>query len=112
MLILPYAGEEGNTVVKKMKLDLQHLLPPNVKTKVIFTGRRLKTKFKIKDEIPKDNNNNIVYKYECGENSCKETYIGECSRRLAEKIKDHQGRDMNSHVFIHSVEWPHSSYHQ
>ena len=36
-----------------------------------------------------------------------ENYIGESARRLDERMKDHNGRDRNSHLFKHSVESRH-----
>ena len=32
------------------------------------------------------------------------TYIGETSRRLEERVKDHSGRDNNSHLLKHAIE--------
>ena len=31
-------------------------------------------------------------------------YIGESGRRISERIKDHNGRDLKSHILRHSVE--------
>ena len=109
LLILPFAGNLGNTLTKKMKQEVRHLVPQNVKPKVIFTGRRLKTKFKLKDAIPKENQHNVVYKFTCSDTTCQKSYIGECSRRLEERVKDHQGRDSQSHIFAHTTVSGHST---
>ena len=39
---------------------------------------------------------------ECPDPTCKSTYIGETARRLEERVKDHTGRDHNSHLLKHS----------
>ena len=39
--------------------------------------------------------------------NCNENYIGESARRLDERVKNHNGRDCNSHLFKHSVESRH-----
>ena len=43
-------------------------------------------------------------KVTCSPENCNENYIGESARRLDERMKDHNGRDRNSHLFKHSVE--------
>ena len=49
----------------------------------------------------------IVYHSFCSAENCNENYIGESARRLDKRIKDHNGRDRNSHLFEHSVESRH-----
>ena len=38
---------------------------------------------------------------------CEATYIGETAQRFSERIKDHYGRDHNSHVLLHTLETGH-----
>ena len=47
-LILPYAGLKGKNI-KSMNNNIQRILPNNVKTRITYTGRKLGTKFQIKD---------------------------------------------------------------
>ena len=46
-LILPYLGSKGN--IKSMSNNIQRILPNNMKTRITYTGRKLGTKFQIKD---------------------------------------------------------------
>ena len=47
-----------------------------------------------------DNKHNVVYNIQCP--GCDVSYIGECGRRITERVKGHQGRDKNSHVLKHA----------
>ena len=47
-LILPYLGSKGNNI-KSMNINIQRILPNNMKTRITYTGRKLGTKFQIKD---------------------------------------------------------------
>ena len=64
--------------------------------------------FKFKDVIPKHMQSNVVYKYTCS--LCSETYCGETTRHLRQRIAEHMGvshrtnlpiTNPNSQVFRH-----------
>ena len=59
--------------------------------------------FNVKDKTSKEHENNVVYKIECPQEDCSETYIGETERRVSERVFDHSGRDKNSTVYKHSM---------
>ena len=44
---------------------------------------------KPKDEDPKDNKSGVIYSYQCNHLDCNEEYIGETSRTLGERRKEH-----------------------
>ena len=46
---------------------------------------------------------------QCPQPDCTSTYIGETARRLEERVKDHCGRDRNSHLLKHAIETGHPS---
>ena len=75
--------------------------------KVVYTGTKLSTQFPTKDQTTKEHKNNLVYKVECPEQNCNKIYIGETSRRLNERVKEHSGRDQKSHVAAHTMESGH-----
>ena len=66
-----------------------------------FSSTKLSSQFCLKDKTNKMHKCNIVYKYTCPVEDCRAEYIGETSRRLSERIVDHRGRDINSHIFRH-----------
>ena len=42
-----------------------------------------------KDKIPPDQNKDVVYFWECQVDRCKSSYVGEPSRALGERVKEH-----------------------
>ena len=56
-----------------------------------------------------ENQHGIVYHGICPEVECIDNYIGKASRRVSERIIDHNGRDKKSHLFRNSVEHNHKN---
>ena len=109
LLILPYQGDRGNTLVKSLQRGLHNLLLNHINTQVIYTGKKLSTCLNIKDQTKFEQRHDIVYHGKCPEVDCTDNYIGEASRRVCERIIDHNGRDRKSHLFRHSVEHSHKN---
>ena len=55
--------------------------------------------FSVKDPIPLDLCSRVVYKFSCA--GCNACYIGETSRQLSMRVREHLSRDRNSHIFQH-----------
>ena len=107
MMILPYSGEKGCTLIKSLKKNLERALLININI-LVYTGTKSSSQLKnIKDPTPSEEQHDIVYHSFCSAENCNENYIGESARRLDERMKDHNGRDRNSHLFKHSVESRH-----
>ena len=107
MMILPYAGEKGCNLIKSLKENLQRVLPVNIQICTVYTGNKLSCHLRnIKDLTPFEEQHYFVYHSFSAENF-NENYIGESARWLDERIKDHNGRDRNFHLFKHSVESRH-----
>ena len=109
LLILPYQVDRGNALVKSLQKRLHNLLPNHINTQVTYTGKKLSTCFNIKDQTKFEHQHDIVYYGKCPEVDCTDNYIGEVSRRVSERIIDHNGRDRKSHLFRHSVEHNHKN---
>ena len=62
----------------------------------------------MKNPTPFEEHHDIVYHSFCSAENCNENYIGESARQLGEKVKDHNGRDRNYHLFKHSVKSRHN----
>ena len=107
MMILPYSGEKGCTLIKSLKKNLERALLININI-LVYTGTKSSSQLKnIKDPTPSEEQHDIVYHSFCSAENCNENYIGESARRLDERMKDHNGRDRNFHLFKHSVESGH-----
>ena len=96
-LLLPYKGEKGEHLFKFMKRRISKLLPTEFKTQVTYTGKKL------------DHQHDVVYYVYCPNETCRENYIDESGPRISERVKDHNGRDLKSHILIHSVESGHAN---
>ena len=108
MTILSYAGEKGCTLIKSLKQNLQRALPINTQTRIAYTGTKLSSQLKnIKDPTPFEKQHDIVYHSFCSAENCNENYIGESAWRLNERMKDHNSRGRNFHLFKYSVESGH-----
>ena len=49
LLILPYKGKTGESIIKDMRRTFNAILPPTTITKICYTSNELSTNFNIKD---------------------------------------------------------------
>ena len=54
LLMLPYKGKVGETILKSLQNTLKSVIPVNNTCKIIYTGTKLASKFSIKDKISKE----------------------------------------------------------
>ena len=102
LLVLPHQGEQGSRLVKSLKRSITKLLTEETKLEFGFTGSKLSTHFQIKDKMEFEHNHDVVYLGTCPENNCSDNYVDESAHRISERIIDHDGRDLNSHLFKYS----------
>ena len=69
--------------------------------KIVLTPFKFTNMFKVKDTIPQFLESFVVYKFVCP--GCNVCYIGETTRHLSTKIKEHLEKDKKSHIFAHLV---------
>ena len=103
LLMIPYQGGKGEQVIKSVRKTIKRLLPSNIKVQVSFTGSKLSSCFNIKGKTKFEHRNDVIYLETCPETTCNDNYIGEAKRRLFERVKDHNGRDFNSHLLKHAL---------
>ena len=58
--------------------------------------------FGVKDFIPQSLRSRVVYKFQCA--SCNACYIGETTRHLSTRIREHLVSDKSSHIYKHLQE--------
>ena len=109
LLMLPYKGKVGETTLKCLLNTLKSVMSVNNTCKIIYTKTKLASKFNIKDEISKKHKHDLIYKAQCPDLNCDETYIGEITRRFSERIIDHSGRDDKSHLYLHAEKTGHKN---
>ena len=100
---LPYKGQEGENILKRLKNKLVKCLPKNVKPRISFNGKKLGSFFRVKDKIKEEHQTDLVYRYHDKfntENHQKEVkYVGETKVRYGTRTYQHINTDKNSAVF-------------
>ena len=76
---------------------------------VVLTGSKLSSKFQVKDRTLFSHNHDIIYTCNCPENGCPDKYIGEAAKRISEKVLEHTGKDINSHLYKYSIKTGHQT---
>ena len=61
------------------------------------------SKFQVNDRTIFSHNHDIIYLGNCPENGCSDNYVGETARTISERVLDHTGKDINSHLYKHSI---------
>ena len=73
---------------KHIKSEINKVLPENRNMQLLYTGTRLGTKFKVKDKTMKEHHHDLTYS-------------------VKKKELMNNGKDINSHIFKHSLEVNH-----
>ena len=108
-LLLHYKDEKREHLIKSTKGRISELLPPEIKAQVAYTGKKPSTYYNVEDQSKFEHQHDVVYYADCSNNKCREYYIGESVRRISERLRDHNCRDLKSHNFRHSVESGHAN---
>ena len=103
-LQLPYAGEKGENIIKKMKkvINTSHQQKSDTKIRIIYNTQKLSSRFPTKDKTDQQHLHNVVYRVHCPQPNCKSTYIGQTKCRLLKRVIQHNKVDKKSHILIHS----------
>ena len=109
MSLLPYRGKKGDFITKSMKSRFNNLLPRCIVAKVVFTGSKLSQKFQVKDRTIFSHNHGIIYHGNCPENGFPDGYVGENARIISERVLNHTGTDINSHLYKHFIKTRHQT---
>ena len=104
LLLMPYQGEKGKQVIESVRKTVKRLLPRNIKVQVSFIGNKLSSCFNIKDKPKFEHRHDVIYLRTCPETICNDNYTGEAKRRIFERVKDHNSRDIKSHLLKHTLE--------
>ena len=104
LLMIPYQGGKGEQFIKSIRKTIKRLLPSNIKVQVSFTGNKLSSCFNIKDKTKFEHRHDVTYLGVCPETTYNDNYIGEAKQRIFESVKDHNGRDCNTHLLKHALE--------
>ena len=71
--------------------------------RLVYTVTKLRTKLNVKDKTKKKHHCDSTYSVKYPMKVCFESYNGKNGRRLIERVNEHSGKDLNSHMFKHSI---------
>ena len=97
-----YFGEQGESILNKFKKGVKAFLPKEIKPRIIFKGKKLRTFFNNKDKVKKEHLSNMVYGFKSKTNNRIIDYVGETNVRFEQRTVGHSGSDKNSAIYKHS----------
>ena len=71
----------------------------NLDIKLAFSSFKIKNLLTGKDRVHRSLRSCVVYKFSCA--GCNSVYIGETTRHLSTRVREHLYTDKNSHIFKH-----------
>ena len=96
---LPYVGRFSEIAQTKLRQLLKHYCKADLDVKLVFSTFKLKNMFSVKDSVPQGLRSRVVYKFSCA--GCNASYIGETTRHLCTRAREHLLSDKSSHVYRH-----------
>ena len=75
------------------------MLPQCIAPTVVFTGSKLSSKFQIKHKTIYSHNHDMNCHDSCPENDSPDNYTGKTTGRISERVLEHTGKDINSHLY-------------
>ena len=86
-LKIPYMGVVGEKLVKTLKRKVQTNLSRKLNIRVIYTTNKLSKFCSVKDKIPEEQRNNVIYKMRCP--GCGEVYVGKTECCFGKRLEEH-----------------------
>ena len=94
-----FIGKYSDITFKKIRALIKKYCKKYCSFKLIYRSKKIQSYFSLKDIIRNESLSNAVYKFKCA--SCNACYIGEISRRLSDRIREHNKTDKISHLYKH-----------
>ena len=107
LLVLPYASNKGEKILKSMNKFPSEVLPCNVRPRIADSGTKFSSRFQLIDQTKKDHQHDKVYYGKFPNEQCTEDYTGEAERGPIEHVKNLGAEDVRCHLFEDSVEKKH-----
>ena len=98
---LPYAGIKGEQLAKHCLKKINCSLKIDIKFVVIYDTKKFSFYCNVRDKVPHEQRNNIIYRITCP--GCGEKYIGKTERCLISRMNEH-GKRENEPMFKHLSE--------
>ena len=98
---LPYAGKVGEQLLKRCLKEVKRCLNVNVKFRVLYDTKKKSFYCNIKDKVPHNQRNRVIYKIKCP--GCNGCYISKTEKCLITRITE-QGTKETEPMFKHLSE--------
>ena len=95
---LPYIGNLSTEIKQKIIKHCRYYCK-STNIKILFSPFKVGDLFSVKESEPKYLRSFVVYRFTCS--GCNASYIGETTRHLSTRIKEHLEIDSKSHIFKH-----------
>ena len=98
---IPYMGPEGDKLVKTLKRKLRYNVSRKLSVRVVYTTTKISDLCSVKDKIPEQQKNNIIYNINCP--GCGEDYIGKTDCCFGTRMHQ-QGNKPDQPMYLHLQE--------
>ena len=99
---LPFIGRYSTQVKMKINNLIKKYCKPETKVRLVFTAKKIKEYFSLKDSISPDMTSYIVYKFCCA--NCGICYVGESTQQFIIRMNEHLYTDKASAIYKHLKE--------
>ena len=109
-LNLPYAGDNGDKIISKLKKYVKKDISrgdKEISIGVIYKAKKLGSKFQVKDETKIEHMHNVVYHSKYPTKKCTSHYGGQTKCRIGKRVIQHNKFDKNSHLLQHAKKTRH-----
>ena len=96
---LPYVGRFSKIAQTKLRKLLKRYCKADLDVKLVFSTFKLRNMFSVKDSVPQSLRSRVVYNFSCA--GCNASYIGETTRHICARVREHLLSDKSSHVYRH-----------
>ena len=94
-IVLPFKDQKSANSVRQQLGDLSRKI--NVDISPVYTSRKIKDEIKVRENKPPlVNQQCVVYNFQC--NLCDAGYVGYTCRHLHQRIEEHKGSAIGSHL--------------
>ena len=93
---VPYVGQFSKIAQTKLRQLIKRYCKADLDIKLVFSTFKLRNMFSVKDSVPQGLRSRVVYKFSCA--GCNASYIGETTRHLCTRVREHLLSDKSSHV--------------
>ena len=94
---LPYVGRFLKIVQTKLRQLIKRYFKADLDVTLVFSTFKLRNMFSVKDSVPPGQHSRAIYKFLCA--GCNASYIGETTRHLCIRDREHLLSDKSSHVY-------------